>query len=170
MQTREDFEVIKQQVSVETVANYLLEKQGHLYKFPDERTASIRIYSATQSFYDFGRSTGGDVVRLWAHVRGCDSWTALQEIKATFRLSAPDRTQSRDAIIAAERARKKQLEAQKQKQERWVQEVDRLKKECEFYQDILDSGHFEPLSWAWCLCKNWLTTVNIQLDLMCRIN
>ena len=63
-ETREDFKAVAQQVSVESVASYLLEKQGHLYRFPGERTASIRIYPATQSFYDFGRGRGGDVIRL----------------------------------------------------------------------------------------------------------
>lgn len=169
MRTEQDFKVIKEQISIETIANHLLEKQGHLYKFPRERTASIRIYPATQSFYDFGRCTGGDVVRLWSHVKGCDSWTALQEIKATFGLSAPDRTQSRDAIIAAEQSRKQQLEAEKEAKRRWARQVDALKAEVELLSSILDSGHFEPLSWAWCLCKNWLTTVNIQLDLLCNV-
>lgn len=80
MRTKQDFEEIKAQISVETIADHLLEKDGRLYKFPSERTASLRIYPATQSFYDFGRATGGDAVRLWSHVKGCDSWTALNEM------------------------------------------------------------------------------------------
>lgn len=80
------------------MARYLLEKQGHLYKFPSERTASIRIYSATQSFYDFGRGCGGDVIRLWSHVRGVDSWTALKQIRECFGLNTPDKAHSRDLI------------------------------------------------------------------------
>ena len=48
-----------------------------MYIYPGEKTASIRIYAETQSFYDFGRCTGGDVIRLWSHVRDVDSWTAL---------------------------------------------------------------------------------------------
>lgn len=50
-----------------------------MYIYPGEKTASIRIYAETQSFYDFGRCTGGDVIRLWSHVRDVDSWTALYE-------------------------------------------------------------------------------------------
>lgn len=151
------------------MANYLLEKQGHSYKFPGERTASIRIYPATQSFCDFGRGVGGDAIRLWSHVKGCDSWTALKEIRETFGLNTPDRKSSKTLITQQEQARKRQQESEKEAKRQWVRQVDELKVECELYQAILDSGHFEPLSWAWCLCKNWLTTVNIQLDLLCNV-
>lgn len=119
------------------MARYLLEKQGHLYKFPSERTASIRIYSATQSFYDFGRGCGGDVIRLWSHVRGVDSWTALKQIRECFGLNTPDKAHSRDLIRKQEEARRQQIEAKKQEKKRWRMEVDTLKSECQLYQAIL---------------------------------
>lgn len=168
--TREDFKAVAQQVGIESVARYLLEKQGHLYKFPNERTASIRVYSATQSFYDFGRCTGGDVIRLWSHVRGVDSWTALKQIRECFGLNTPDKQHSRDLIREQEKTRQRQLEAKKQEKKRWRMEVDRLKAESSFYQAILDSEHCKPLSWTWCVCQDRLTTVQIQLDLLCGIN
>ena len=151
------------------MANYLLEKQGHSYKFPGERTASIRIYPATQSFCDFGRGVGGDAIRLWSHVKGCDSWRSLQEIKTTFGLSVPDRINSRDAIRTAEQIRKQQVKAEKEAKRQWVRQVDRLKAEVDLLSGILSSGHCEPLSWLWCTCKNRLTTANIQLDLLCGV-
>lgn len=151
------------------MARYLLEKQGHLYKFPSERTASIRIYSATQSFYDFGRGCGGDVIRLWSHVRGVDSWTALKQIRECFGLNTPDKAHSRDLIRKQEEARRRQQEAKKQKQERWIRQVDELKTEVELLSGILSSGHCEPLSWLWCVCQNRLTSVSGRLDLLCGI-
>lgn len=146
-----------------------MHKQGKNYIYPSERTASIKIYPESNSFYDFGRATGGDCVRLWSHVRGCDSWTALKEIRSTFGLSAPDRKNSRELIAQQQEARKRQQEAKKQKQERWAHQVDQLKAEAELLSGILSSGHCEPLSWLWCVCQNRLTTVNIQLDLLCGI-
>ena len=137
------------------MARYLLEKQGHLYKFPSERTASIRIYSATQSFYDFGRGCGGDVIRLWSHVRGVDSWTALKQIRECFGLK--------------EEARRQQIEAKKQEKKRWRMEVDTLKSECQLYQAILEGEHCRPLSWMWCTCQNRLTAARGLLDLLCGI-
>ena len=114
MRTKQDFEEVKQLVSIEVVANLLLRKQGRMYIYPGEKTGSIRIYPATQSFYDFGRSTGGDVIRLWSHIKDCDSWTALCQIRETFGLSAPNRAYSRDLIRKQEEARWQQIEAKKQ--------------------------------------------------------
>lgn len=140
-----------------------------MYRFPCERTASVRIYSATQSFYDFGRNCGGDCVRLWSHVKGCDSWTALNEIRETFGLNAPNKQHCRDLIREQEETRQRQLEAQNQAKRRWVREVDALKTEASFYRAILESEHCRPLSWLWCTCQNRLTIVQIQLDLLCGV-
>ena len=141
-----------------------------MYRFPGERTASIRIYPATQSFYDFGRGIGGDAIRLWSHVRGVDSWTALKQIRECFGLNTPDRQHSRAMIEQQERARKAAEEAKKQKKRRWVMEVDTLKAESSFYRAVLESEHCRPLSWTWCICQDRLTANEIQLDLLCGIN
>lgn len=151
------------------MARYLLEKQGHLYKFPSERTASIRIYSATQSFYDFGRGCGGDVIRLWSHVRGVDSWTALKQIRECFGLNTPDKAHSRAMIEQQEKVRRAAEEAKKQEKRRWRMEVDTLKSECQLYQAILEGEHCKPLSWTWCTCQNRLTATEGVLDLLCGV-
>ena len=169
MRTKQDFEEVKQQVSIEVVANLLLQKQGRMYIYPGEKTGSIRIYPATQSFYDFGRSTGGDLIRLWSHIKDCDSWTALCQIRETFGLNAPDRKNSRELIAQQQEARKRQQEAKKQEKKRWRIEVDRLKAESSFYQAILEGEHCKPLSWTWCTCQNRLTVAQGMLDLLCEI-
>mgnify|MGYP004470516595 CR=1 FL=1 len=166
---REDFERIRQQISIGTVADYLLQKDGRLYKYPDERTGSIKLYPDSNTFYDFGRACGGDPVKLWSHIRGCDNWTALQEIKKTFELDTPDKQYSKDLIQHQELARQQQKAAEKAAKRAWVRQVDELKQQCSFYQAILDSGHCEPLSWAWCVAKNNLTTAAGKLDLLCDI-
>lgn len=168
-QTKEDFEIIRQQIGIETVADHLLKKDGRLYKFPGERTASIRIYPETQSFYDYGRGRGGDCVALWSHVKEVDSWTALCQIKEMFNLNTPDRANSRDLIRQQELLRQQQKAAQKVAKRAWVREVDQLKAQCKLYRAILDSGHCEPLSWAWCVAKNNLTTAAGKLDLLCNV-
>lgn len=168
-QTKEDFEIIRQQISVETVADYLLQKDGRLYKYPDERTGSIKLYLDSNTFYDFGRACGGDCVKLWSHVKGCDSWTALQEIKGMFGLDTPNRANSRDLIRQQELARQQQKAAEKAAKRAWVREVDELKQQCSFYQAILDSGHCEPLSWQWCIAKNALTAASGKADMLCGI-
>lgn len=168
--TREDFETISRQIGVESVAKYLgLQKDGKLYKYPNERTGSVKLYSESNSFFDFGRSIGGDSVKLWSHVRGCDSWTALKEIRSAFGLSVPDKQHSRDLIRKQEEARRQQIEAKKKEKRRWRMEVDTLKSECQLYLAILDSEHCKPLSWTWCTCQNRLTAARGMLDLSCGI-
>lgn len=168
-ETREDFEQIRQQIRIETIAGYLLQKQGKMYIYPGEKTGSIKLYPDSNTFYDFGRGVGGDVVRLWSHIKDCDSWTALRHIKETFVLDTPDKQRSRDLIRQQEQARKQKIEAEKEAKRRWVSEVDQLKQQCSFYQAILDSGHCEPLSWTWCVAKNNLTTAAGKLDLLCNV-
>ena len=167
--TKEDFELIRQQINIEAVANHLMKKQGKNYIFTSEKSASVRIYPETQSFYDFGRAIGGDEIRLWSHVRDVDSWTALRQIRETFGLNTPNRKNSRDLIRQQEQARQKQQQAEKDAKRRWRLQVEALQRECEFYQDILDSGHCEPLSWLWCICRNRLTAAEGRLDLLCGI-
>lgn len=166
---REDFEQIRQQISIETVADYLLQKQGRMYVFPGERTGSIKLYPDSNTFYDFGRGIGGDVVRLWSHIKECDSWMALQEIREVFGLDTPDKQHSRDLIRQQEQARKLQIEAEKEAKCRWVRQVDELKTECSLYQALLDSGHFEPFSWTWCAAMNGLTNASGKADMLCGI-
>lgn len=154
LRTKEDFELIRQQINIEAVANHLMKKQGKNYIFPSEKSASIRIYPETQSFYDFGRAIGGDGIRLWSHVRDIDSWTALRQIREIFGLNTPDRKNSRDLIRQQEQARQKQQQAEKAEKaekRRWRLQVEALQRECELYQGILDSRYCEPLSWLWCL-------------------
>ena len=65
---QEDFQVIKAQVGIESVAQHLLGQPIRgMYRYPNERTPSIKVYPETQSFFDFGRGNGGDLVKLWSH-------------------------------------------------------------------------------------------------------
>lgn len=166
---REDFEQIRRQISIETIAGYLLRKQGRMYIYPGERTGSIKLYPASNTFYDFGRGCGGDSVKLWSHIKGCDSWMALREIKEVFGLDTPDKQYSRDLIRQQEQARKQQIETEKKAKRRWVRQIEELKAECSLYQVILDSGHCEPYSWLWCTAVNGLTSASGKADMLCGI-
>lgn len=158
-------------MSITDVAEALgLVKQGKMYRHPSERTASICIYPKTQSFCDFGRNIGGDLIKLWSYIRGVNSWKALQEIADAFNLNAPNKVANSQEIRQAEQQRQLQLQRQQLKQEQWRAEVSRLKIEIEMYEELLSSPHCKPLSDLWCICKNRLTTLNGQLDFLCGIN
>ena len=98
---KENFEIIKAQVDIKNLAVYLLGgPERGMFKYPGEKTASIKIYSQTNSFFDFGRGVGGDCIKLWSHIRHCDSWTALQEVAIVFGISTTLTEADKENIIA----------------------------------------------------------------------
>ena len=171
---KENFEKIKEQVRIEDLAQYLLGCPVHgMYRYPDERTPSIKMYPETNSFYDFGRGAGGDCVRLWGHVKGCDSWTALREIASVFGVSTvlneTDRKNIVAKIKAQETAKRAQEQAKKRKQKQWVKEVERLQKWRNLCQDLLDSGHLPPFCDVRSWCYSEIQMADYQLDILCGI-
>lgn len=171
---KENFEIIKAQVCIESVAQYLLGQPVHgLYRFPGERTPSIKIYKETGSFFDFGRAKGGDAVALWAHVRNCDNWTALQELSAVFGVPTALNETDKENIVAKikrqEKAQKEREQAEKCKWKQWIMQVDRLHEELELYDNLLNSPHIPPLSWVWTWCMNGKQLAEYKLDYLCGI-
>lgn len=171
---KENFEIIKAQVCIESVAQYLLGQPVHgLYRFPGERTPSIKIYKETGSFFDFGRAKGGDAVALWAHVRNCDNWTALQELSAVFGVPTALNETDKENIVAKikrqEKAQKEREQAEKRKWKQWIMQVDRLKAQEELYNNLLESSHIQPLSDIWCWLINLKQIVSYRLDVLCGL-
>lgn len=170
---REHFQIIKDQIGIESVAQHLLGQPIRgMYRHPDERTPSIKVYPETQSFYDFGRGIGGDCIKLWSHIRHCDSWTALQEVATVFGVSTAlnekDRKSIAERIKTQKRAQKERERAEKRKRKQWIMQVDRLHEELELYDNLLNSPHIPPLSWVWTWCMNGKQLVEFKLDNLCE--
>lgn len=171
---KEDFEKVKEQVRIKNVAQHLLGQPiRDMYRYPGERTPSIKAYPETNSFYDFGRATGGDAVRLWSHIKGCDNWTALQELSAVFGISTvlneTDKENIAARIKAQETARKEREQAEKREQRQWIAQVNKLHEELELYDSLLNSPHIPPMSWIWTWCMNGKQMTEYQLDRLCGI-
>ncbi|WP_270643958.1 hypothetical protein [Merdimonas faecis] len=171
---KENFEIIKAQVCIESVAKYLLGQPVHgLYRFPGERTPSIKIYKETGSFFDFGRAKGGDAVALWAHVCNCDNWTALRELSAVFGISTALNETDKENIVAKikrqEKAQKEREQAEKRRQKRWVKEVERLQEWRKLCQDLLDSGHLPPFCDVRSWCYSEIQIADHKLDILCEV-
>ena len=171
---QENFENIRSQVDVENIAIHLMGRpERGMYRFPGERTPSIKIYKETGSFFDFGRAKGGDAVALWAHVCNCDNWTALRELSAVFGISTvlneTDRKNIVAKIKAQETAQRERERAKKHRQKQWVMQADRLHEELEIYDNLLNSSHIPPLSWVWTWCMNGKQMTEYKLDCLCGI-
>lgn len=170
----EEFKVVGEQVHIQDVATRLLgEPIRGMYRYPGERTASLKIYPGTNSFFDFGRGVGGDCIRLWSHVKGCGSWTALQEICALYGISAAlnetDKESIAERIKAQEKEQEKRRQAEKRRRKQWIAQVDRLHEELELYDNLLNSQHIPPLSWVWTWCMNGKQLAEYELDYLCGI-
>lgn len=170
----ENFQIIKAQVGIESVAQHLLGQPVHgMYRFPGEKTASIKIYEKTQSFYDYGRNRGGDVIALWAHVRKCSNWEALHGIASLYGISTAfnetDRENIARRIKAQEQAKREREQDEKRAKKLWVSQVDKLHEELELYDNLLNSPHIPPLSWVWTWCMNGKQLAEYKLDYLCGV-
>lgn len=171
---KEDFEILRSQVDISDVAIHLLglPVKG-MYKYPSERSPSIKIYPETQSFYDFGRGTGGDVIKLWSHVQGVDNWTALREITSLYGISITLNEVAKKNIAEQIRRQKKAHKEYKQtercKQKQWVIQVDRLKTQEELCNNLLKNQHIKPFSDAWCWLVDLKQMISYRLDNLCGI-
>lgn len=170
----EEFKVFREQVHIQDVATRLLgEPIRGMYKYPGERTASLKIYPQTQSFYDFGRNTGGDVIALWAHVRNCNNWEAMNEIASLYGiftdLNTADGKSIAEQIRQQEEAQERRRQAERREQKQWVMQVDRLHGELELYNNLLNSPHIPPLSWVWTWCMNGKQLAEFKLDHLCGV-
>lgn len=170
----EKFKIFREQVHIQDVAIHLMGRpERGMFKYPGEKTASIKLYTQTQSFYDFGRNTGGDVIALWAHVRNCNNWEAMKEISSVFGVSTAlnktDRKVIAERIKTQEQAQKEREHAEKCKRKKWIAQVDRLHEELELYDNLLNSPHIPPLSWVWTWCMNGKQLAEFKLDNLCGI-
>ncbi len=168
---REDFEIVKAQTDIKNVACYLMGEptRGEMFRFPGERTPSIKIYEDTQTFFDYGRCAGGDVVGLYSHVKDIDNWQALKEICSLYNIDTTDSHENiREQIERQEMVQKARKDAEKQRKRRWVKEVDDLKNRLERDATLLE-GHAKPFTdvWVWALEDKLLT--ERRLDDLCGV-
>lgn len=171
---QKDFENIRIKIKIEDVALHLLGKpERGMFRYPGERTASLKIYPETQSFYDFGRGAGGDVIALWAHVRNCNNWEAMNEIAALYGVSVTLNETDRKNIVAKikrqEKAQKEREQAEKRRQKRWVKEVEHLQEWRKLCQDLLDSGHLPPFCDVRSWCYSEIQIADHKLDVLCEV-
>lgn len=169
---RENFETVKAQIDIKNVACYLMGQpiRGGMYRYPTERTPSVKIYEETQTFFDYGRNLGGDVIRLFSHIKGIDNWRALRELCTIYGISMTDSNESTsEQIKQQEMAQKVRRDAEKQRKRRWVKEVDKLKAEVEKYDALMTSEHIPKTSDVYKWCLEFKQSADHRLDILCGI-
>lgn len=166
---KEDFEYVRSQIRIEDLAVYLLGQPiKKMFFYPGEHTASVKVYPNTQTFYDFGRAVGGDCIRLWAHIRHVDNWTALQSIKDLYGLeNVQDSGNIKERIRKQEKAREAVRGAEIERKTAWRNEVD-------FWKQVFTTcdaiaGNLTAFSDEWIYCVNQRQLVSYRLDRLCGL-
>lgn len=166
------FEEIRRNVPILEIARHLLKpgQKPNIFYYPGEKTASIKVYPETGSFFDFGRCVGGDCIRLWSHICHVNSWMAAQSIAAVWGLNLEQAGKiTAGEIKQYQQAKLEERQARKQVWRRWRNEVDYLKARERFYMNLLVLPHVKPLSDPWCCAVNDLQIVRYKLDGLCGI-
>lgn len=166
---KEDFEYVRSQVRIEDVATYLLGQPiRRMYRYPGERTASIKLYLSSQTFFDFGRTVGGDCIRLWAHIRHVDNWTALQSIKDLYGLeNVQGNGNITECVRKQEKAREAARKAEIEHKAAWRSEVDFWKQVFTTCDAII--GSLTAFSDEWAYCMNQKQLASYHLDCLCGL-
>lgn len=164
---RADFEIVKSQINIVNVAHYLLGESVHgMFFYPGEKTASIKIYSPTQTFYDFGRGVGGDAIKLWSFVKGCNAWKALQSIQSIYGIESDDSPNKERIKEQIQQQSNRKIAEAKRKAE-WREEVSfwkSISETCDLWINLL-----KPYSDDWCYCIGQKQKADYRLDWLCGI-
>lgn len=114
--------------------------------FHNEKTASMKIYPKSNSYYCFGCGASGDIFRFVQDIDNCDFKTAFISLGGTYE------EQSKEARMAANAKR----EREKKRREMAEQVKAKLRKELAYILEVLKAGCrlAEPYSEWWCLCHN----------------
>lgn len=115
------FDEVKYAINIREVAeNYGIhvDRSGScICPFHDERTASLKIYESTNSFYCFGCHAGGDVINFVGKLFGLSNLDAAKKLNEDFNLGI-NTTRSKETykqeISEAQRKR-----AERQAYEKW---------------------------------------------------
>lgn len=164
---KEDFENVKSQVDIQDLATLLLGQPiRQMYRYPGEKTASIKVYPKTQSFFDFGRNCGGDCIKLWSHVHQCDSWTALKALCSLYGISdEPGRGNIKECIRQQKQERKKAVRQQEFRRALYGK-INRLKDWRNKYKNVLEKGEIEPFSDLWTYVIGEAQKTEYKLDIL----
>lgn len=123
------------------------QRRGAIYfvKSPasPDKTASLAIFPETNRFCDFANGNkGGDVISLYAYVKGCSQWEALKALTQYYGLSdgRQDRRDVRRRIEKEEAEERKRAARKKAFYTALFVEIGQLKDKLRKYNLVLERG------------------------------
>lgn len=133
-----------------------------------DRTASLALYPSSNRFCDFaGGNKSGDVVGLYAYIKNCNQWQALQELSAYYGLSGRQRDKEARQRIQRQQAEESKRAVRKQAfHNALFGEIDRLKDKLGKYRLMLEKGKIEPFSDLWAYVMNEIQGAEYRLDIL----
>ena len=176
---REDFREVREELKEIGIRRIVEEhymtpqRHGTIYfvKSPasPDKTASLAIFPETNRFCDFANGNkGGDVISLYAYVKGCSQWEALKALTQYYGLSdgRQDRRDVRRRIEKEEAEERKRAARKKAFYAALFGEIGQLKDKLRKYNLVLEKGEIEPFSDVWAYIQSEIQRVEYRRDIL----
>lgn len=134
-----------------------------------DRTASLAIFPESNRFCDFANGNkGGDVISLYAYIKGCSQWEALKALTQYYGFSgcSQDRRDVRRRIQKEKAEARKKAARKKAFYTALFGEISWLKDKLNKYRFILEKGEIEPFSDLWSYVMNEIQGAEYRLDIL----
>ena len=149
------------------------QKRGTIYfvKSPVslDKTTSLAIYPSSNHFCYFANGNkSGDIVGLYAYIKNCNQWQALQELLAYYGLSGRQQDKEEARLrIQRQQAEERKRAARKQEFHNAVSgEISRLKGKLEKHKATLQKSKIEPFSNLWIDIQNEIQRTENNLNIL----
>lgn len=176
---REDFKIGREKLEEigirRIIEDCYMEPQRHgaiyFVKSPasPDKTASLAIFPETNRFCDFANGNkGGDVISLYAYVKGCSQWEALKALTQYYGLSdgRQDRRDVRRRIEKEEAEERKRAARKKAFYTALFVEIGQLKDKLRKYNLVLERGEIKPFSDVWAYVQGEIQRGEYKLDIL----
>lgn len=135
-----------------------------------DRTHSLKLYSASNTFCDFANGRqGGDIIAFVAYVKGLNNWESMKLLSEFYSLSGTDersREERQRMIQKQEQEERKRAERQQVFHNALFALIGDLKAQEDNYKAMLNKAEIEPFSDLWAYIQNELQLVSYKLDIL----
>ncbi len=134
-----------------------------------DKTRSLKLYSSTNTFYDYAGHRGGDCIAFIAYVKGLNNWESMRLLSEFYGLSGTDersREERRRMIQKQEQEERERAKRQQDFHNALFALISDLKAQEDKYKAVLNKAEIEPFSDLWAYILNELQIVSYKLDIL----